>query len=104
HSPLVKWNSARAFGRDMERGPGAFYIMSPLEISPPYPNCIVASHTVGAGVPLLATLYDLIPMERPDLYLRDVAIARLHRHRMRLYGAADLVLAISEHSRQAAIR
>jgi glycosyltransferase involved in cell wall biosynthesis len=103
NSPLLQWNTARLFRR-MARPTSAYYITSPLEISPPYAECIISPHNVGSSAPLAVTLYDLIPIEMPERYLANRAFARQYRERMLLFRIADLVLAISEHSRQVAIK
>lgn len=56
-----------------------------------------------AGQVFSATLYDLIPLRFPDKYLRNPALARWFHARLAWLRAADLLLAISESSRQDAI-
>jgi glycosyltransferase involved in cell wall biosynthesis len=49
------------------------------------------------------TLYDLIPLLRPETYLRDPGFKRLYLRRLQSLKRADLLLAISESSRREAI-
>ena len=49
-------------------------------------------------VPLVCTLYDLIPLVMQDIYLRDEATRERYLRRLRIYNRADLVLTISEHT------
>ncbi len=50
-----------------------------------------------------ATLYDLIPMRFPEQYFQSTDFKRWYFHRLSFYHQADLLLAISEASRQDAI-
>jgi glycosyltransferase involved in cell wall biosynthesis len=54
-------------------------------------------------VPLVVTLYDLIPLHDPGRYLTPDLRAR-YRARLELVQAADLVLAISEFTRQDSLK
>jgi len=56
-----------------------------------------------AGQVLSATLYDLIPMRFPEYYFQSNEFKRWYFHRLSFYHQADLLLAISESSRQDAI-
>ena len=56
-----------------------------------------------AGQVMSATLYDLIPMRFPGHYFQSDAFKRWYYHRLSFYQQADLLLAISEASRQDAI-
>src|SRR5207253_10515813 len=53
---------------------------------------------------VVCTLFDLIPLIFADQYLVDSAAHEIYMRRLALYKSADLVLAISENSRQDAIR
>jgi glycosyltransferase involved in cell wall biosynthesis len=56
-----------------------------------------------AGQVLSATLYDLIPMRFSDYYFRDKRFKAWYMQRVQLLRQADLLLAISESSRQDSI-
>jgi glycosyltransferase involved in cell wall biosynthesis len=58
---------------------------------------------LDATLPTAFTLYDLIPLLRPETYLRDPAFKRLYLRRSQSLKRADLLLAISESSRREAI-
>jgi glycosyltransferase involved in cell wall biosynthesis len=65
-----------------------------------------AVNSVGrldATVPTAVTLYDLIPLLRPDDYLRKPVVKRCYMRRLQSLKRADLLLAISESSRREAI-
>jgi glycosyltransferase involved in cell wall biosynthesis len=55
------------------------------------------------GQVLSATLYDLIPLRFSDHYFQDARFKRWYLHRLKWLRQADLLLAISESSRQDAI-
>jgi glycosyltransferase involved in cell wall biosynthesis len=55
------------------------------------------------NAPTAVTLYDLIPMLKPDSYLIEPAVKRFYLRRAQSLKRADLLLAISESSRREAI-
>lgn len=97
-SGLVDWETATSYRRATRTGTAAYYVMSPFEnlgsasIVPPY-----------LDVPLVVTLFDLIPLVMRDRYLADAATARAYEQRLDTVRRADLVLALSEHTRRDAI-
>lgn len=101
-SPLLAWNSAGAFSRALADGPIAYYMMSPLEEAPG--PAFVPSHALRPDVPLIASLYDLVPLKRPEDDLAQPELARRHRRRLEVMQQADLLLSVSEDSRLDAIR
>ena len=56
-----------------------------------------------AGQILSTTLYDLIPLKFPELYLRDETSRRRYQHQLQKLRRFDLLLAISESTRKDAI-
>jgi glycosyltransferase involved in cell wall biosynthesis len=58
---------------------------------------------LDATLPTAFTLYDLIPLLRPETYLGDPGFKRLYLRRLQSLKRADLLLAISESSRREAI-
>jgi glycosyltransferase involved in cell wall biosynthesis len=101
-SPLLRWNTAEEMQRIVADGPVAYYLMSPFEFGSPGPVAI-PQHVVREDTPLLATLFDLIPLNDPDRYLSAPRLQR-YQQRLSLLRTCDLVLAISEHSRLDGIR
>lgn len=103
-SPLLRWGTqgeVRAIA-EADDSPIAYHLMSPFELSlrgegdlPP--------HALRGDVPVIATLYDLIPLVMADRYLTDEILARRYRARAEAFHQLDLVLAISEHTRRDAI-
>jgi glycosyltransferase involved in cell wall biosynthesis len=55
------------------------------------------------GPARVATVYDLIPFEMPEIYLADPVRKTWYERRLKGLASADLLLAISEHTRQVAI-
>lgn len=103
-SPLLRWNTATELRRIVEGADDdlAYYVMSPFESSG-WPTADLATHALRSDLPLVTTLYDLIPLLHPDRYLTDPAEERRYRTRTEFLERADLVLAISEHTRSDAI-
>jgi len=101
---LLVWNTKAAFDRAERQGPIAYHIMSPFELNGPPSQSVVPPHAMGSGVSLIVTLYDLIPLTDPSYYLADPHYAKRYETRLELIRQADLVLAISEHTRRDAIR
>ena len=67
-------------------------------------NEVVASvGRLDATLPTAVTLYDLIPMLRPDTYLSEPSGRRHYLRRAQSLKRADLLLAISESTRREAI-
>lgn len=56
-----------------------------------------------AGQVVSATLYDLIPLRYQEYYFKNLEFKKWYFHRISFYRQADLLLAISEASRQDAI-
>jgi len=104
-SPLLQWSTQSVLRAVAERasGPLAYFLHSPFELSlrgegdlPP--------HALRGDVPLITTLYDLIPLRMADRPpWNDERLSRRHRGRAEQLHQADLVLTISEHTRRDAI-
>ena len=104
-SPKLRWGTQSEVRKVVEAddAPVAFYLTSPFELSlraegdlPP--------HLLRGDVPVVATLYDLIPLVLPERYLTDPRLAARYRARAEQLHHVDLVLTISEHTRRDAIR
>jgi glycosyltransferase involved in cell wall biosynthesis len=65
-----------------------------------------ATASIGRYEPLTTavTLHDLIPWLRPHEYLADLPLRRHYARKLESLRRADLVLAVSEHTRDAAVR
>ena len=104
-SPLLRWNTSsqlRAVA-DAADGPLAYHLMSPFELGA-HAEGEVPAHVMGEDVPLVVTLYDLIPLAEPERYARDPERMRRYRVRAKLLAQADLVLTISDHTARTAIQ
>lgn len=77
------------------RGAEIWHVGSPFELDAPL-HRIWPARSVTAGMSLVVTLFDVIPLLFPDLYLMDPGLRRRYRTRLELVRAAELVLAISE--------
>lgn len=97
-SPLLRWNTAAEMDEALAEGPAAYYVMSPWES-----DGALCSGYIPARVPLIATVYDLIPLLFPRLYLENPVQRAFFMNRVALLKRADLLLAISESARNDAI-
>lgn len=59
---------------------------------------------LGTGLPTAVILYDLIPLIQRDVYLASPAVEQWYETRLDALRRADLLLAISESSRQEGLR
>jgi glycosyltransferase involved in cell wall biosynthesis len=66
-------------------------------------NVVASIGLLNESVPTAATLYDLIPLLNPEEYLRNPIAIRSHLRRALSLKRAQLLLAISESSRQESI-
>lgn len=98
----IGWNTASLLRSIAKEGPVAYHLMSPIELAPTALS-LVPPHVVRAGIPLLSTLYDLIPLRHPERYLVHPQTRTRYRQRVEIYRHCDHVFAISEHARQDAI-
>jgi glycosyltransferase involved in cell wall biosynthesis len=101
NSPLIGWGSATSVRR-ASAAPCAYHVMSLFELRPPLAT-VVPPYIRDQRLPLVITLYDLIPLLMPGRYLREPAAAEGYRARLEILSQADLVLAISERTRADAI-
>lgn len=102
-SGLVGWNTATAIRDAAEKGPFAYHVMSPFEVLSP-PGTVVSPHVIRGEIPLVVTLYDLVPFAMPEAYLDNAYRASRYHARLELLRAADVLLALSEQSRIDAMR
>lgn len=91
----------RAFGGDVAGD--IFHIMSPFELGVPLRH-LFPPPFMRAGVKLVVTLYDLIPLLYPEVYLRDPQVRLPYLRRLNLAREADHVLVISKATRDDAVR
>jgi glycosyltransferase involved in cell wall biosynthesis len=104
--PRLRWATRQDVRRLLDDGdtrPLALLLTSPFEITP-WADADVPLGLVDASTPLIVTLYDLIPLIMAERYLQDPTIDRRYRARLEVIRDADLVLAISEHTRNDACR
>jgi len=101
-SPLLAWNTSRLFQR-LETGgqPLAYHVMSPYEGPRPVQSAL-SGYVMRHAVPLVVTVYDLIP-DIFDIYPKGNAYSRVYRMRRDMIRRADLLLAISKSTRADAI-
>lgn len=103
---LVHWDGARSM-RHLLKGERSVvhHIAAPfLHVSAHDPSVLIVSpHWAAAGVPRAVTLYDLIPLRGPRHYLSAPGARERYQARARWVAGADVILAISEHTRSEAI-
>ena len=83
--------------------PVVFYLTSPFEVSQ-WGEGDLPPHLLRGDIPVVTTLYDLIPMLFPERYLADARLHARYHARIEQLHHMDLVLAISEHTRRDALR
>ena len=93
-APEVRWRSVAPAA---DGDPVAYHVMSPFEMGSPI-ETLFPPPGLPSDTPIAVTLYDLIPLADPERYLSTRAEALAYRARLSLLRAADVVLAISQHS------
>ena len=101
-SPLLQFATARTMADSHRRGPFAYVVMSPIELDLPAP-LVLSRAGLDRSDSLVVVLYDLIPLIFADRYLADPRVREPYLARLSLIRDADLVLAVSEHTRRDAI-
>ena len=97
-NPRLTWGTKAAF--DAVDGPFAYVSLSPVEVGVPAAGILPAA-VRQAGAPLIAVLYDLIPLLFRSSYFDGLSLEWYrYRHRLQAYRVADLTLAISDSSRR----
>ncbi|MFN2607042.1 MAG: glycosyltransferase family 4 protein [Acidimicrobiales bacterium] len=96
-APQLCWNTARHVGALADAGPIAYHVMSILEGNRPV-QAALPPHALRGDVPLVCTVYDVIP-ERRKVFEPGSQFARLYELRRNLVRSADLVFTISESTR-----
>ena len=99
-SPALAQNTAAALRVALDEGPAVYCVGSPFEFGVPAASLLPAHVMEAPDLPLAVVLYDAIPLVRAQTYLDDAAMARRYRQRLDVVRGADLVLAISEHTRR----
>ncbi len=102
-SPLLEFATARAFADRQRRGPFAYHLMSPIELDLPAP-LVISRAGLDRADALVVVLYDLIPLIFAERYLANPRVREPYLARLELVRSADLVLAISEHTRRDGIQ
>ncbi len=103
-SPLLAWNTASELRRTAMASDRAlaYHVLSPFELSHTSEGDL-PPHAVRREVPLVATLYDLIPLVMTEKYLHHSGLERRYRARLEVLHEVDLVVTISEHTRRDAL-
>jgi glycosyltransferase involved in cell wall biosynthesis len=103
---LVRWDSSatarRLMGGD---GPVVHHVTAPfLHCRCGEAPCLgIAEHWAVSGAARVVTVYDLIPLRAPRHYLAGPGEEERYRARAKWVGEADVLLAISEHTRNEVI-
>lgn len=96
------WNSARAFRRIAEDGPVGYHVMSPFEAPRPA-QAVIPPHALDEGVAQIFTIHDMIPALFP-VFAKGSDLDRMYRGRLDMIRRADLVVTLSESTRNDALR
>lgn len=95
--PLVAGGKLRFVDEEGVYGDGhdLLHLASPVELSLPIDRLLPPAAR-AAGVSVCTTVFDLIPMSMPDVYLQDPGLRRRYVARTELLRSADGVITISE--------
>ena len=102
-SPQLTWSTLSELRAELGAHPMALHLMSPFELPDPA-TAVIPGHLMRTDLPIVVTLYDLIPYLMQEQYLRNPDWKQRYLQRIETVRSADLVLAISEATRQDAIR
>lgn len=80
-----------------EEAPQVFHLMSPFEMTVPL-RMLLPQRVLTDAPKLVVTLYDLIPLRYPDVYLNDPIARARYTSRLQLLRDADHILALSQTS------
>src|SRR5437764_2736508 len=92
----LRWNSVGALRHATETGPTLYHLLGPFEAGEPVRPWLPLN-VLMPNVPLVVTVYDLIP--EVSGFMPGHREERFHRIRGRLLRRADLLLALSERTR-----
>lgn len=101
-SRKLRWAAPNDLHKFEQNALPAYWIMSPFEMEPfetLYPTVVSERR-----LPLVVTLYDLIPLIHSEVYLADPATRLAYTTNLELLRLADLILAISESAKEDAVR
>ena len=101
-SSRLGFATARTFAETAAGGPVAYHVLSPIELDQPAPMLLSRAGLERSDA-LVVVLYDLIPLIFSERYLPTVRVREPYLARLQLVRDADLVLAISGHTRRDAI-
>lgn len=101
-APQLRWNTAQTFRAVADQGPVAYHVMSTLESVRPV-QATLPPFVMGSGVPLVCTVYDMIP-EVLKVFEPGSSFATLYGLRREMIRRADLIFAISSSTRADIIR
>jgi glycosyltransferase involved in cell wall biosynthesis len=101
-STRLQWSTAVNFRRALEEGPTAYMVMAPFWMT--MFEALVPPYAARPDIPMVMMLTDVIPLTQPDGFFAEPQVLRRSRLRADLIRSADLVLTISEATRQEAIR
>lgn len=93
---LSRTGKVRRIDHEIESGRPAevYHVSSPIE--PVGVDRILPRPLVGSRTRIIATVYDLIPLIYPEVYLTDPTVRRNYTSRLGIIQSADRLLAISQ--------
>ena len=101
-APELRWNTAQTFSAARRGGSLLYHVMSPF-VENTSVQGEMPRYALTSDIPLVVTLYDLIPLIFPDWYWHSATARRAYLARLELVKRADLVLSLSESTRRDAI-
>jgi glycosyltransferase involved in cell wall biosynthesis len=101
-SGKLRWNSARTFRQVAGEGPVAYHVMSPFEAPRPV-QAVLPPFALDEGVAQVFTVHDMIPALF-EVFAKGSDLDRMYRGRLDLIRRSDLVMTLSESTRNDALR
>lgn len=92
-SPLLGWGTSSTGTSELDTSNLVYHVMSPFEIGA-RPGTLFPGF--ARGLPVVMTVYDIIPWMLPELYLNQPEDRRRYGTRIETLRSADVLLSISE--------
>jgi glycosyltransferase involved in cell wall biosynthesis len=97
-APQLTWNTSAALRQAIEDGPTLYHVFAPFEGTAPWLPWL-PPQVARKEVPLVVSVYDLVP-EVMGYLVPGSRDERFYRMRSHMLAHADLLLAISDHTRR----
>jgi glycosyltransferase involved in cell wall biosynthesis len=100
----IKYRNSEELSRELfihNLNPDLIYITSLFEGF--HDDVVTSVHSIASTIPTVVTLYDLIPLMNKEIYLENNDVRNWYEGKLKHLKRADLLLSISESSRQEAL-